>query len=208
MAAVGAQFPDSFLTSVDRLVLSMHPKYKKKKKKSKPKKGAEGATEILDEEKQRQARLFPGLAMPDQDWAPSTSYRADEDKGKTVAGVDDLMAELEGVNKRAALAPIEEEDRGAKRSRDDRSRSPERRRGRSPDYGRRDNGYGRRDEERGRDGYGGGGRGGDGRVGPRRLDDKPVMYKVYPGKVSSMKDFGAFISLEGVAGRAEGKQLV
>lgn len=204
---MGAAFPDSFLAAVDRLILAMHPKYKKKKKKVKStKKGGTAQDEgNMDEEKARQARLFPGLSMPDQEWAPTTQYQGGEkDKGKAVdlGEVDDLMAELEGVNKRAAA----EDDREAKRPRDGRSRSPERRRGRSPDYERGGGdgrgGYGRRDEDRGRDGYGG--RGADGRVGPKRVDDAPVMYKVYPGKVASMKDFGAFVSLEGVAGLHEG----
>lgn len=203
--AVGAEFPESFLTSVDRTILSMHPKYKKKKKKVKgAKKG--GATEgVVDEEKARQARLFPGLSMPDQEWEPSYKVDSKDSKGKAVdLGVDDLMAELEGVNKRAASSSVAaQDDRGGKRTRDTRSRSPpDRRRGRSPDYKRGSgSGYGRRDDDRGRDGYGGRGGG----VGPPRLDAAPVMYKVYPGKVSSMKDFGAFISLEGVAGRAEGE---
>lgn len=219
---VGAQFPESFLASVDRLVLSMHPKYKKKLKKksqsSKTKNNQQpGSTAFIDEEKQRQIRLFPGLALPDQEWQPSNSLTQDKpakssDTAAAAAaadqsdqlGVDTLMAQLERVNERSAPS---DNNRDGKRSRDDRSRSPpdRNRRPRSPDYDRRPgppgrDGYGRQD--RGRDGYNGGGRGD--RAGPRRLEDHPVMYKIYPGKVSSMKDFGAFISLEGVAGRAEG----
>ncbi|KAJ6612139.1 P-loop containing nucleoside triphosphate hydrolase protein [Mycena sp. CBHHK59/15] len=37
---------------------------------------------------------------------------------------------------------------------------------------------------------------------PRR--GMPVLFKIYNGKVTGMKDFGAFVTLEGVAGRAEG----
>ena len=193
---VGAEFPDSFLASVDRLILSMHPKYKKKVKKAKKgdtaAKGAGPTDEVLDEDRKRQMRLFPGLAMPDQDWQPSysTDGAKDAGKGKEVdLGVDDLMAELEGVKKR-----VYDDADGAsgdqKRMRD----------GRSPDSGR--TGYGGRGEDdRGRQGYGGG------RPAPRRQDDKPVLYKVYPGKVAGLKDFGAFVSLEGVAGRAEGALL-
>jgi len=36
------------------------------------------------------------------------------------------------------------------------------------------------------------------------MDDKPVMYKIYPGKVTGMKDFGAFVSLDGLIGKHEG----
>ena len=36
------------------------------------------------------------------------------------------------------------------------------------------------------------------------VDNAPVLYQIYDGKVSGMKDFGAFVSLEGIRGRAEG----
>ncbi|KAK4705403.1 ATP-dependent RNA helicase DHX8/PRP22, partial [Phenoliferia sp. Uapishka_3] len=188
---VGAEFPDSFLASVDRLILSLHPKYKKKVKKGKKgdgsaaAKGKDGATEqVLDEDKKRQMRLFPGLAMPDQDWQPSYSNDPkDAGKGKEIdLGVDDLMAELEGVKKR-----VYDDRDGAGEPEQKRMRD-----GRSPDHGRTGYGGGRGDEDRGRQGYGGG------RPAPRRMDDKPVLYKVYPGKVAGLKDFGAFVSLEGM----------
>ncbi|THH04368.1 hypothetical protein EW145_g5571 [Phellinidium pouzarii] len=44
----------------------------------------------------------------------------------------------------------------------------------------------------------------DYRRGRVRVDDRPVLYKVYNGRVSSLKDFGAFVTLEGIAGRIEG----
>ncbi|XP_006454167.1 hypothetical protein AGABI2DRAFT_189464 [Agaricus bisporus var. bisporus H97] len=40
--------------------------------------------------------------------------------------------------------------------------------------------------------------------GARSLDERPVLYKIYSGKVVGLKDFGAFVALDGVAGRAEG----
>lgn len=36
------------------------------------------------------------------------------------------------------------------------------------------------------------------------VDDEPILYKIYDGKVTKTVDFGAFISLEGVKGRREG----
>ncbi|KAH7103317.1 hypothetical protein BKA62DRAFT_768733 [Auriculariales sp. MPI-PUGE-AT-0066] len=39
------------------------------------------------------------------------------------------------------------------------------------------------------------------------LDDRPILYKVYDGKISGIKDFGAFVSLEGIAGRFEGMSV-
>ncbi|KAJ1902375.1 DEAH-box ATP-dependent RNA helicase prp22 [Coemansia sp. IMI 209127] len=37
-----------------------------------------------------------------------------------------------------------------------------------------------------------------------RLDETPVQYKIYEGRVTNLKDFGAFVSLDGVKGRVEG----
>ncbi|GAA5853306.1 hypothetical protein JCM8547_000279 [Rhodosporidiobolus lusitaniae] len=242
-AEVGAEFPDSFLQSVDRLILSMHPKYKKKAAASSAAKGKgkAGAGQTYSEEKQKQMRLFPGLAVPDSEWQPSFTpddpatvkerqmrmgqpldvdgvdkdFRARDTGAAEDLGVDDLMAQLEGVRKRGA------EDRRSDR---DGERDGKRQRLRSPDDerrgGGRDDGYG----DRGRDnGYGDRGRGGRdggryeddrgryggrdprvGGVGPSRMDEKPVLYKVYPGKVSNIKDFGAFVALEGIQGRVEG----
>jgi ATP-dependent RNA helicase DHX8/PRP22 len=36
------------------------------------------------------------------------------------------------------------------------------------------------------------------------MDDRPVPYKIYTGRVSGLKEFGAFVTLEGVSGRTEG----
>ena len=38
----------------------------------------------------------------------------------------------------------------------------------------------------------------------RPPDDTPVPGRVYPGKVSNVMDFGCFVQLENVKGRAEG----
>lgn len=185
----GSDFPESFITSMDRLVLSMHPKYKKKKAATN---GAEkGKGKVVDgpvesAEVIKQRKLFPGLAIQDSEWQPS--YAPDSEAGK-IKGVpevedflDDMMSQLEGAEKR-----IKGNGSDLKRKR---SISPPVVRGRrqSPDYNGR-----RNDEERGR--------GGRAR---QPLDTQPVMYKIYPGKVTGIKDFGAFVSLEGIQGRHEG----
>ncbi|KAJ1732695.1 DEAH-box ATP-dependent RNA helicase prp22 [Coemansia sp. Benny D160-2] len=36
------------------------------------------------------------------------------------------------------------------------------------------------------------------------LDEAPVQYKIYSGRVANLKDFGAFVTLDGVKGRVEG----
>lgn len=249
-AEVGADFPESFLQAVDRLVLSMHPKYKIKankaasdaKGKAAAAAGTKAADDPVSEQRQKEMRLFPGLAVPDSDWIPS--YTPDDPatvkerqmrQGQPVdvkgavnrddaadMGVDDMMAQLEGVRKRSAA------DAGADADARGRSGGEKRTRHRSPDYerrgegggggygGGRDNGYG----DRGRPGsgsrhdggpagerYGGGRDMRTGGAGSSRMDEKPVLYKIYRGKVSNIKDFGAFVSLEGIMGRVEGAYL-
>lgn len=175
---VGANFPESFVETVDRLILSLHPKHKKRQ----PTSQDEGTTTdgALDETDKKK-RLFPGLALKDQEWEPPVS------KDVLMKEVDDMMSEFEGVAKKTRAGPAED-DRETKRQRRSRSRSP-RRRSRSPNRGR---GYvDKRDDYRGRNGR-------------PQVDDRPVLYKIYNGKVSGLKEFGAFVQLEGIAGRAEG----
>jgi len=194
---VGADFPESFVENMDRLILNMHPKHKKKSNKSsKTKPGKEGPSEIS--EKDRKARMFPGLALPDQDWEPTQKF---DGKDATAIEVDDLMSQLENVgNRRSRARPTAGDfmkdglERSPKRRRPNSPsppRYPERRRTPSPPRVR--NGYD--DAQRGRR---------DNASSRSRLDEKPVLYKIYNGKVSSIKDFGAFIQLEGIAGRVEG----
>lgn len=183
LKSAGADFPESFIDNMDRLILNMHPKHKKKfaaPLNGKQNKDANGNSVLSEQDKQK--RLFPGLALADQE--PNVS------KDVLMKEVDDLMLQFEGASKKAKTRPADGE-RSPKRQRRERSRSrsPPRRRSPSPPRGR--GGYGdRRDDRRG------GGR--------SAVDDKPILYKIYSGKVSGLRDFGAFVTLEGVAGRAEG----
>jgi ATP-dependent RNA helicase DHX8/PRP22 len=187
LQGVGADFPESVVDNIDRLILSMHPKHKKKSKSSTKKNGKDdGSTAAGTEDKDKQRRMFPGLAKPDQEWEPSPMKKDD-----IMKEVDDLMSQLEGASKKR---PADTDRFAAKRPRNDsrsRSRSPPsgkvtRRRSPSPPRGR---------------GYNRDGRGGRGRA---PLDDRPVLFKIYDGRVSGLKEFGAFVTLEGVAGRVEG----
>jgi ATP-dependent RNA helicase DHX8/PRP22 len=202
MKEMGAPFPDSFVQNLDRIILSMHPKYKKKAKKAAEMTiggklaGGEGKeSKVVDEETDRRARMFPGLAVPDVNLKSHEQFLKDErEAGPVLPDVDDLMKELEGVGEKRRGG---DEDGPSKRPRTDgysRGRSPPPDRNSRPDG--RDNGYGSRL------GQGAGGKNGyDGRG---RLDDKPTLYKIYNGKVSNIKDFGCFVTLEGVSGRQEG----
>jgi ATP-dependent RNA helicase DHX8/PRP22 len=164
--------------------------------------------------------MFPGLALPDQEWRPAPP--ADGEKDAVTKEVDGLMSQLEGFAKKSRPRAgdfMETDEPSPKRRRLDsppsrrRSPSPPRGRGygyndsrddsrgsgsyydnRGPGYGYNDS----RDDSRGHSSYR------DNRGPGRELDDRPVVYKIYDGRVSSLRDFGAFVQLEGVKGRVEG----
>ncbi|KAJ3731962.1 P-loop containing nucleoside triphosphate hydrolase protein [Lentinula guzmanii] len=165
LKSVGADFPDSFIENVDRLILSIHPKHKKKV--SSDGEGApKGDGDLTEQEKKK--RLFPGLSLKDQELEEAVS--------------DDVflkeLGDLVSGKKRSSSL-----ERSPKRQKRGRPPSP-RRHTPSPPRGRD---Y----DHRGRNG---------------RLvqDERPVLFKIYNGRVSGLKDFGAFVTLEGVAGRVEG----
>ncbi|CAG8700178.1 13047_t:CDS:2, partial [Acaulospora colombiana] len=170
----------------------MHPKYKKKAKKNKD---GDKNGEISD--KERKQRMFPGLSLPDQEWKPS--FQDADSKDAISKEVEGIMSNLEGLAKKArprAADLMDEDEPQLKRRRLD--VSPPRRRSPSPPRNDDRNGYGY--DNRGRDAYRR-----DKRV---ELDDRPVVYKIYDGRVSSIREFGAFVQLEGVKGRVEGKFML
>ena len=210
MKEMGAPFPDSFVQNLDRIILSMHPKYKKKAKKAQEMTVGGGEIKgkdkdidrVVDEETDRRARLFPGLAVPDSQLKSHDQFLKDErNAGPVLPDVDDLMKELEGVGSKRRTEDAGMEDNGYKRQRVEDDGYAQRGRGRSPptQTGRsdgRDSGYGTR--------LGAGPGGKNGYDGRGRQDDKPVLYKIYNGRVSNIKDFGCFVTLEGISGRQEG----
>ena len=177
LSSVGADFPDSFVETVDRLILTMHPKYKKRQSKGDdsngPKEGGRVEGELDEQDKKR--RLFPGLALADKP-APSVV-----EKDAVMKEVDDMMAQFESASKKTRPRPSDDQP-SPKRRRGDRSLSPRRRspspRGRPHDRGNRRH--------------------------TTAVDERPVLFKIYTGRVSSVRDFGAFVTLDGVAGRTEG----
>ena len=186
-----APFPDSFIQNVDRLILSMHPKYKKKKKSA----TTLGKRQKLDDdltELDRKKRIFPALAMRDKEVpSPVSDDIFLKELGDLVAGkTHSHSTELEPERKRLRRSHT----------------PPPRRHSRSPKrVDEDDHGYrltDTRSRRRSSPGYERGNRG------KQTLDDRPVLYKIYNGKVSGIKEFGAFVTLEGVAGRVEGKSLL
>ncbi|KAF2083564.1 pre-mRNA-splicing factor ATP-dependent RNA helicase prp22 [Saccharata proteae CBS 121410] len=229
---MGAEFPQSLVESIDRLVLTLHPKYKSKK--ANGAKDADADDEPRDDT-DRKSRVFKGLAIADKE--PTWEDDVEDDLLKRDGPVeedakedamDDTMAMLEslagkangapknGAARKRSISPVEEEDYGRSRSKRNRytSRSSAEKHSRRTendefvfvdDLGRT------RTRKRGED---------DSRPGRRRnrdgdedpfrrpptpeMDDEPVLHKVYDGRVTGVKDFGVFVRLLGVKGKADG----
>lgn len=206
---IGADFPEWFVKNLDRTIVAMHPKYKRKAAKAKAAKAKANGTGLDGEsagEKDLRSRKFPGLSMPDQEWKPVEAYLNDKTTQEPAdaklpdsISMDNTMAELAAVAARRNRPAAEDFLGGeppAKRSRNG-GDGPEPDRGYA---GMRD----RRNGDRGHDS-----RADDiprGRPGANVLDERPVLYKIYPATVSNVRDFGAFAGLEGIKGRVEGEQ--
>lgn len=203
LADMDADFPNSLVESIDRLVLTMHPKFKKQVR------STNGATTRTDgpDDVDRKSRLFKGLAVADkqQSWEDSDG------------SADDTFAMLEGLapkngttngNRKRSRSP-EDHSRHSRKRRSRSPRSPPRsRRRRDSEYSdddghrerserheRKSNGHRHRHrEDRDRD-----------RKGSRQeFDDNPGLYKVYDGAVTGIKDFGAFVNIQGIRGKVDG----
>lgn len=216
----GMDFPNSLAESIDRLILTMHPKHKNKKKEAEERRD-------LDTE----SRVFKGLALPDRDvWKPEEYL--DEKKIKMEDdGMNDTMALLEGLEsnfKSTKNGDVKREQRETRESRK-RSRSPSRERkrerrrhsrsysrSRSPDHDRhrsrrerdRDGDYDDEKKERRRERKERKSRRDESPTFKRprtpELDDEPELQKIYQGRVTAVKDFGAFVRLNGVRGAVDG----
>ena len=219
---LGADFPQSLVDSIDRLVLTLHPQNKNKGN--------------IDEEarihRDQRTNIFKGLAIPDNDqsWTgyqgENGAQKAPSEQDAKLDAIDDTFAMLEGLaskangakqNRKRSLSPVVDGDRGRARSKRHRysseSRSRSRRRDKRMD---RSNGekyedeFGRSRKQESRDDLDHGRRrrtDEDDRF--RRqptpeLDDSPILYKVYEGHVTGIKDFGIFVKLEGVRGKVDG----
>ncbi|KKY22326.1 putative atp-dependent rna helicase dhx8 [Diplodia seriata] len=233
---IGADdFPQSLIESIDRLVLTMHPKFKK----------SNGAGRIVqreenpEDERERKARVFKGLAIADREMPKPYDDDAPLEEDPKEDDLDGTFALLEGLAGKAGSgagkpstrkrSPSPYKDEGhrskTKRHRSSRSRSPHRGRHQSgnneymfeDEFGRsrpardftqtRERDYERddkRDERRGRhrrrhdydDDF---------RDAPApEIDEAPVVHKVYNGRVTGLKPYGAFVRLSGVKGRVDG----
>ncbi|KAK3721330.1 DEAH-box ATP-dependent RNA helicase prp22 [Vermiconidia calcicola] len=199
-------FPGSLAESIDRLIKSLHPQYKKN--------GAGGGLSSGDGE--GKSKKFTGLSIPDKEVAASGGD--DED------GLDDTFALLESMagppksgakesngRKRSMSPGRERDERSSKRHRRSRSRSPKRERrskdknddflfedefGRTRPYRPSDHDRGQKDRKSRRDSFD--------RPPEPEVDDAPIQYKIYRGRVTGVKDFGVFVNLLHVKGKVDG----
>ena len=212
LEALGADFPQSLIESVDRLVLTMHPKFKAQKNMVKE---AGHEKSIADEK----TRVFKGLALPDKEM--TWENLADEKSSRhtemqSTDAIDDTLALLENLEgkakvdkqpsrKRSRSPDDEYNDRGRGRKSRNRSRSREwddsrRKRGSYDDednYGYTRNEYRSSRRQREDDDY-------FKRPPVSEIDDEPILYKVYDGHVTGVRDFGAFVNIHGVKGKIDG----
>jgi ATP-dependent RNA helicase DHX8/PRP22 len=228
LEAMGAEFPQSLVESIDRLILTLHPKYKNKNKSKSA--GGSKAAEDEDDSRDRKTRVFKGLAIADKEVDFSDPEEAPANNAPEIDVLDDTFAMLEGLagkgagpgkpkerSRKRSMSPYSsDDDRGSKRHRRrdrDTSQSRSRSRGRRPqeheelvfedEFGRTRT-VKRHDKQRSRKKY----RDEDvdefRRPPTPELDDEPVLFKVYNGKVTGVKDFGAFVNLQGVKGKVDG----
>ncbi|KAK6437454.1 DEAH-box ATP-dependent RNA helicase prp22, partial [Oleoguttula sp. CCFEE 5521] len=188
-------FPDSLTTSIDRLIRTLHPGYKK------------FGHGVANGHAEKGAK-FSALALPDKvpNFSDDKENAGDDGLDDTFALLESLAGEKRGNGKKRSVSPVvhREEKHSRKRSRRSRSRSPKR----NDDYVFEDE-FGRsrpfKPEKHHRD------------RSPRRerrskrertpevvLDDTPLLYKVYDGRVTGVKDFGAFVNIIGVKGKVDG----
>jgi ATP-dependent RNA helicase DHX8/PRP22 len=222
---LGAEFPQSLVESIDRLILTLHPKYKNKSANGKE----AGASRDGGDTTDRKTRVFKGLAIPDKEVDYDVADEPSNDAPQADA-LDDTFAMLEGLagkgpgkpkerSRKRSMSPYDSDDTigRSKRQRSRRDRSYSRSPSRSPRRGRAPNDelvfedeFGRTrtvkpsNKQRSRKKY----RDEDldefQRPPTPELDDEPVIYKVYDGKVTGVKDFGCFVNLKGVKGKVDG----
>ncbi|KAI9729894.1 MAG: DEAH-box ATP-dependent RNA helicase prp22 [Claussenomyces sp. TS43310] len=211
LEAMGAEFPQSLIESVDRLVQTMHPQYKGKSVRN-------GHAEESRKTEHKTA-VFKGLALPDRELPWKDDYVENQDGYQKIDAIDDTLALLEGLEGKArtdkntkpsrkrSRSPNEEDgDRGRSRKSRHRSHSRderERRGGRTYDdededeYGRTRNGQKNNRRRREDDDY-------FKHPPTPEIDDGPVLFKVYEGHVTGVKDFGAFVNIHNVKGKVDG----
>lgn len=202
---MGAEFPQSLIESIDRLVKTIHPKYQQKNVTGEVRKGIE-----------EKSKVFKGLALPDKElpWKHETS---DLNVKKESDAIDDTLALLEDlepkvkVEKSSDLSQKRKQSNkgeyyGVKKASDgSKKKSKTKHNSSHKNYNsEEEDEYGRSRKFH--------------RSSPHRkgnyelcrrspspeIDNYPVEYKIYDGHVTGVRDFGCFVNLHGVKGRVVG----
>ncbi|KAJ2859454.1 DEAH-box ATP-dependent RNA helicase prp22 [Coemansia aciculifera] len=206
-------FSDTFVQTLHRLISTM-----------KPKKRNEQASASNSQSAAEKASLFPGLSLPNklesENVQGSTAGRIlANDIGNNIDSLIGSSKDANGRGRHRSRSPARHSNRHRESSADynrqsgsrrpDKRRHDSRSRSRSRSASRR---HSRWDQSRTNERPSESSSYRDRR--PRdydhrdradsAMDDAPVLYKIYQGRVSNLKDFGAFVSLDGVKGRTEG----
>lgn len=203
---IGADFPPSLVDSLDRLVLTMHPKFK-----GKGKNGAAQEEERHERTLQEKEQAFGGLALPDKEVPKDDGGDAIDDTLALLEGLEGKARKEKPTSRKRSRSPHDESEsrrrrRDRSRSRDGRRKSRYRSRSRSQDRGDEDWRDGYRESRKGRRRHRDEREDDDDfrRAPAAEVDDAPIMNKVYEGHVTGLKDFGAFVNLHNVRGKVDG----
>lgn len=190
---IGDDFTDALLETLDRLILTMHPRHKKRRQTENLGLEESGSDEGNVDHKQR---VFKGLSLPDK----AIDFD-DIPQSPTNSEPDDTLAQLEALETRhttsrsrkrsrtpEALAERARKSGRAAYDRVDRSRSTSL----EPQLHRRSSEHKDGSSRRSRSDRDGPGQ-------SRHVQSvRPELFGVYSGRISGIKDFGAFVNLEGV----------
>ncbi|RZC42069.1 HA2, OB NTP bind, S1, and/or AAA 16 domain containing protein [Asbolus verrucosus] len=214
----GAEFSDSFVSNLLRIIQHMRPKK------------SQFTKTVSNQDQDSLAAKFPGLAIPNEPQKPLLGPELEEKEIKIKESQDDdivadLMAQFEAdapsqvkseskyKNKERSRSPDkrrhrERRDKSRSRSRDrhksrkrnrsrsgDRSNKRHRSRSRRRSRDRRNRSPSPKKRDRG---------GGKMKRESPELDEDPIPGKIYTGKVANIVPFGCFVQLEGLRRRWEG----
>ncbi|KAK9246939.1 putative ATP-dependent rna helicase dhx8 [Lipomyces tetrasporus] len=207
LTAANLEFSTPLIESVDRFIRLIHPKYKKVAPKSSSEGNrTEGKAELKYAPRHGNSNSHRRRRIEDSDSPEPEQARKREARYRSPSPVrhKSRRAGEERSNRdddaRRSRRAVDEgssrryEERRSRRNDQDR-RHDDRRRHRELDLDSDDQRSRRRERES---------RGFNSEVPIQELDDSPQLYKIYNGRVSSIKDFGVFVTLDGIRGRADG----
>ncbi|KAJ1657800.1 DEAH-box ATP-dependent RNA helicase prp22 [Dispira simplex] len=221
----GCEFPDWFVENLNRLITTLRPKSRTQGKGTEEDSQGNVPTSVNEYDVDRKSQAFPGLAIRDStDMIP---VKHEEIADNIISDLETLLKtskEEAGLSRPDGKSPPSrgtrprspypshsrerrsfgshqpqyQDDNNRHKRHHNRSRSPSRHRGGSPTYRDRRphsrESRSRKFHHRSRS------------RSPTRneVDEKPILYKIYDGQVSNMREFGAFVTLRQVQGRPEG----